>query len=81
MTGLLGLVLTLVLLLTQPLVGISVLVTGILGLAMTTAFMAKSVKEFFILAPLHLGSILAYGFGALRGIYIIWKKRRAVLQA
>lgn len=64
----------LVLLFFQPIWAISLLLGVLILMAATTIFMAKSFREFFQLAPLHTASMLAYGFGALRGIYIVLQK-------
>jgi glycosyltransferase involved in cell wall biosynthesis len=73
--GLLGL---LVLLFVNPLVSIAVVALALLLFALSTLAFAKSIREFFVLAPLQVGVILYYGAGALRGIYVIWKKRREI---
>lgn len=73
MMGLLFLVLFAVLLVVKPLWGLTLLAAGLLALLLSTAVFVKSIGEFFRLAPLHAGVIMAYGFGALRGIWILWK--------
>jgi len=37
---------------------------------LSTALIAKTLTEFLRLAPLHVGVVMAYGFGAVRGIII-----------
>ena len=59
----------------RRLVAISILALGILAMAMSTAMFAKSVGEFFRLAPLHTLSMLAYGLGALNGIRVVYFAR------
>lgn len=76
--GFVFLLLLLAMLFVNPLLSIGILGSGILVLALTTALLAKSLKEFFLLAPLHVGVILSYGFGALRGAWVIYKKRRQI---
>lgn len=47
------------------------------GMALTTLFMAKSLREFLILAPLHTASMIAYGIGAVKGIWVVLSTRRS----
>ncbi len=54
---------------------VAVLFLGIL--ASTTALMAKTVKEFLILAPLHTASMISYGIGAIRGIGMVLRNKMA----
>lgn len=64
------------LLFVNPLLAIELALGVFALLVLSTALLARSVGEFFRLAPLHIGVIFAYGFGAIRGTWIIWKKRR-----
>lgn len=63
------------LLLTEPELGVGLLAAGLLLAFLSTAFLAKGFCEFAQLAPLHVAVMAAYGFGALRGAWIVWKKR------
>ncbi|MBX3021561.1 MAG: glycosyltransferase family 2 protein [Bdellovibrionales bacterium] len=62
-----------VLLFISPVLSLGILACGVLTLMLSTAFIVKSVGEFFRLAPLHAGVIIAYGLGALRGVWIVWR--------
>lgn len=73
MTGVTFLIACLVLLFTHPLYALALAASGVLALLLSTAFFVKTVGEFFRLAPLHAGTVLAYGFGSLRGAWIVWK--------
>jgi glycosyltransferase involved in cell wall biosynthesis len=44
-------------------------------LLMTTAFFSKSIKEFFLMAPLHFATILIFGAGIIWGLGVNFKKR------
>ena len=77
LSGLVFLIFTLILLIYKPLLATSILLSGLLTLFFSTALIAKSASEFLMLAPLHTGVLLAYGFGALKGAWVIWKIRRA----
>lgn len=61
------------LLVVKPFWALTLVAAGLLTLLLSTALFVKSIGEFFRLAPLHAGVILFYGFGALRGIWILWK--------
>jgi glycosyltransferase involved in cell wall biosynthesis len=74
--GILFLLMVLALLIVAPLQGLIVLAVGLLMAAASTLLFAKSLKEFIELAPLHVGVLAAFGFGAIRGIAVIAKKRR-----
>lgn len=62
------------LLFVNPLWSLGLLASGLLALALSTAFIAETPLEFLRLAPLHTAVILAYGLGAVRGAWIVWKK-------
>lgn len=76
MIGILGLISLFLLLFIQPLLALATLAAALLLMILSTALFAKNLKEFILLAPLHVGSLLNYGFGAIRGIYVIYNKRR-----
>lgn len=61
----------------EPLWALGLIALVLLAMASTTLFMARSVKEFLILAPLHTASMIAYGLGAIKGIFIVLKARRS----
>lgn len=76
MSGLLALLAWLGLLIWKPLWGAIVFGVGMGLILLSAAAFARSPLEWIKIAPLHLGVICAYGFGALRGIWVIWKKKR-----
>lgn len=61
----------------NPLVAVSLISFALMTILLSTVLFAKSPGEFIRLAPLHLGVVLSYGSGALKGIWVIWKKRQA----
>lgn len=67
--GLLFLILLAGLLVLDWQLGLGLISVAIIGALVSTAFFAKSVTEFFRLAPLHLLSILAFGGGVLWGLF------------
>ena len=75
LAGALYVMLILSMLFVQPLLALSLTFLGLLAAMMSTVFLTRNPKEFITLAPLHAGVIAAYGFGALRGAWIVWKKR------
>lgn len=74
--GAFGLVALAVLLILHPLAAVAVAGAVLAGLSLSTALIVKGPIEFLRLAPLHVGVVLSYGFGALRGTWVIWKKRQ-----
>lgn len=59
----------------HPMLALWVLLGGLALLALSCIPFARSPMEFLRMAPLHAGVILAYGFGAVRGIFVIFGKR------
>jgi hypothetical protein len=64
-----------ILLFFAPVLALSIFSMGLLLAAGSTFLLAQSFTEFVKLAPLHVGVLAAYGVGALRGIWVIWRKR------
>ena len=60
------------LLVLKPIVGAVVATLGLTTLALSTALFAKSVGEFFRMIPVHVSTILVYGFGAIYGLGVNW---------
>lgn len=77
LSGLLFCLGDLVLFFYEPFWALGLIALVLLAMASTTILMAKSIKEFFILAPLHTASMIAYGVGAIKGIWMVLKERRA----
>jgi glycosyltransferase involved in cell wall biosynthesis len=75
--GFLFCLLDLILLFLHPWFAIGMALGVLTLMAATTALMAKSLKEFLILAPLHTASMIAYGVGAIRGIWMVLKNKKA----
>lgn len=69
------------LLFVNPLLAITLVVLCLLLMASTAAFIVKSIKEFFRLAPLHAAVMIFYGVGALRGIWVVYKARSTGIKA
>jgi hypothetical protein len=72
--GVLYLLATVAMLFVNQFWSIGLIAAGIGALMLSTAFFVKSIGEFFRLAPLHAAVIMAYGFGSLKGAWIVWKK-------
>jgi glycosyltransferase involved in cell wall biosynthesis len=70
--------LVLLALILNPSLGLGLALFFLLLIALSTSLIARSLSEFFRLAPLHTAVILAYGFGALRGAWIVWKRNRTI---
>lgn len=64
------------LMITRPALGFGILLGVVLLLMISTALIAKSAREFFILAPLHASVVISYGLGAIRGIFVVLRARR-----
>lgn len=77
LTGGIGLIGVLILLFIHPLWAVGLFLAGLLGMALSTFWISKSISEAIRLMPLHVAVLLAYGFGALRGAWVIYKKRRS----
>jgi hypothetical protein len=58
----------------HPLYTFTMLASALAAMALSTALIARSFTEFLRLAPLHTGVLIFYGFGALRGAWVVWKK-------
>lgn len=71
--GVLFLASAIALLIFKPIWGLSLLATGVFALLASTALFVKSIGEFFRLAPLHAAVIVAYGLGALHGVWTLLK--------
>lgn len=69
-------VLNIYVLIACPLLGLALSFGALLALALSAALIVKSPKEFFRLAPLHVGVLIAYGIGSLRGAWMILRKKR-----
>jgi len=76
LTGAIAAMVTLGLLLVEPMWGLSILGATLGLLALSTVLMSRSITEFVRLVPLHMGVVIYYGVGALRGAWIVWRKRR-----
>ena len=74
--GFLGLLAVLSLLVVLPKLALGVLALGLAALVLSTLFFSKSVKEFFVLAPLHTLSLIAYGLGAVNGARVVFFSRQ-----
>jgi glycosyltransferase involved in cell wall biosynthesis len=59
---------TLILIIVSPLCGFTLLGSGLAILALSTLAFARSPVEFVRLVPIHVGTILAYGLGAIYGV-------------
>ena len=51
------------------------IVGALLATFASTILIAHGPREFFRLAPLHVAVIAAYGLGALRGAWVVWRRR------
>lgn len=76
LSGIVVLIGVLWLLIFEPFWALSLIALVLLAMASTTALIAKSVKEFLVLAPLHTASMISYGIGAINGIRIVLNSRR-----
>ncbi|NOU26331.1 MAG: glycosyltransferase [Polyangiaceae bacterium] len=65
----------LVLCVVAPPVGFSLAGAGLLAIGASTALLAKSPRELVALLPIHTAVTLAFGAGAVRGIWVSLKKR------
>jgi len=77
MCGLLGLIGVAGLLFVQPVWALALLAAGVAAMFFSTLLFAKSIAEFFRLAPLHTLSLIAYGLGAVNGARVVFLARRA----
>ncbi len=80
LAGFLGLLTVITLFLIKPTIAFGLLGVGIISLALSTFLFSHSIKEFFVLAPLHTLSLMAYGLGAINGARVIWLSRRRSYQ-
>ncbi len=78
LVGAMGLLLTTALVLFKPLWAFTFLATGLGAISASTFVLAKGPVEGIKLLPLHVAVVLAYGFGALRGAWVIYKKRKSL---
>ena len=60
----------------RPLLSLNLLLTGLIVAALSTALLTRNAREFCRLAPLHVAVIVAYGLGALRGAWVVWRNAR-----
>lgn len=74
---------TVVLLLLRPSLGLSLVIIGLGVLAISTAIFARNPIEFLRMIPVHVGTILAYGLGALYGVAVNlnWVRKPAPTEA
>lgn len=75
MLGGVGLAGLLVALIVWPALALSLLAAGLAAFALSAWPMSRTFSEFLRIAPLHACVIVAYGLGALRGVYVVGKKR------
>lgn len=76
MLGVVGILLEAILLFTAPLLFLKIAALAI-GLILLSAWaFARSPMEWVRIAPLHLGVVAAYGLGGLRGIWVIYRRRK-----
>jgi glycosyltransferase involved in cell wall biosynthesis len=69
-----GFGLTIGLLATQFLWGLGVIAAGLVLLCLSTVLFSKSIKDFFYMAPLHVGSALIFAVAAIYGLLVnIWR--------
>ncbi len=76
MMGFLGLLAVFGLLFVLPEMALGLLALGVVGLFFSTLFFSQSIKEFFVLAPLHTLSLIAYGLGAVNGVRVVFFSRQ-----
>jgi glycosyltransferase involved in cell wall biosynthesis len=60
-----------------PPVGLSLMGAGLLAVGASTALLAESPREFVALLPIHTAVTLAFGAGAVRGLWVNLRKRVA----
>lgn len=77
LSGLILLVAEITLLFLNPVLALIIAVTGLAVMALTAVPMAKSFREFLLIAPLHVASMIAYGVGAINGVKIVLKNKKA----
>lgn len=65
-----------VLLFTRPALGMAIVATGTIGVALSTGIFARSVGEFFRLVVLHTAVTFTFVFAAMRGIGVQLLSRR-----
>lgn len=58
-----------------PPIGFSLVGAGLLAIGASTALLAKGPRELIALLPIHTAVTLAFGAGAVRGIYVNLAKR------
>lgn len=78
LSGTLLSVLMLTLLMFKPVLAVALAIGSLVALMFSTAFFAAGLGEFLKLAPLHAAVILFYGFGAVRGAWVVWRRRGTV---
>lgn len=76
MLGLMGIFLEFVLLFVSPALALQIAAFAIALVLLSAWAFARSLMEWIRIAPLHLGVIVAYGFGALRGVWVIYRRKK-----